>query len=219
MDVETIGAFESFLKWGPLGLAGLMLVLVIFALVAGQLTPDRTNLLKTFMYVGAACFVAALVAQYFEAEEEHRLVISVLPNDIDDFNFPPPKIKANGREIDRKKDYFITETTALSIDVSKAMGLYRATATRADTAEAKAAETETELMAANQSVVEAQRVIETQNQSLEQALSASRTLAAQFETLSVRLEAEAVEIAPLELQSIERDIQSLQRDIQTGVNR
>ncbi|MEM1006539.1 MAG: hypothetical protein AAF496_02310 [Pseudomonadota bacterium] len=217
MEIETIGAFESFLRWGPLGLAGLMLVLVIFALSTGKLTPERSKLLRTFMFVGAGCFVAALVAQYFAGEGKHRVVLSVLPNDLDGSSFPPPKIQANGQDVDRRAIFFVTEATALSIDVSRAVGLYQTTAQQAQEAEQKVVTAESELVSANQKVEEAQEMIEQQNQSLEQALAATETLQTQVRSLSTSRSIQ--DEAPVELQRIEREIQSLQRNIQTGVFR
>ncbi|MEP3846010.1 MAG: hypothetical protein ABJM43_11790 [Paracoccaceae bacterium] len=146
MEAETINAFEQFLKWGPIGLAGLMLVLVIFSLVLGPINPARERILKTFMYIGAACFVAALISQYFDKEEEYRLVLSVLPNDLDGSDFPPPKISLNGAGLERGSEILISETASLSIDVSRALGLFSNTKLRASSAEAETQRIEVQLM-------------------------------------------------------------------------
>lgn len=51
---------SDFLKYGPLGLAGLMLVLVIVALMSiRNLRKNQTQLLTLLLYVGTFCFIAA----------------------------------------------------------------------------------------------------------------------------------------------------------------
>jgi hypothetical protein len=56
---------EGLLRYGPLGLAALLLVLVVLVLLLRKLDPSQESILKIFLYVGAFCFVAALVAQSF----------------------------------------------------------------------------------------------------------------------------------------------------------
>jgi hypothetical protein len=57
------GAFQGFLTYGPLGLAGLLLVLVVTALTLRKVDEATERVLKLVLFVGAFCFVAALVAQ------------------------------------------------------------------------------------------------------------------------------------------------------------
>jgi hypothetical protein len=61
----TIDSFSGFLKYGPTGLAGLMLVLVILAFNLRDLTASRERILTRFMYVGVFCFALSLAAILF----------------------------------------------------------------------------------------------------------------------------------------------------------
>jgi hypothetical protein len=56
------------MNYGPLGLAGLLLVLVIITLLLRKVDSAQAQLLKLVLYVGAFCFVAALVAQLVTLE-------------------------------------------------------------------------------------------------------------------------------------------------------
>lgn len=67
LSAESIAAYSGFLKWGPPGLAGLMLVLAAGALV---LSRRRDGLLVVFMVIGALCFLAALVAQAYAPDPD-----------------------------------------------------------------------------------------------------------------------------------------------------
>jgi hypothetical protein len=59
---------EGLLGFGPLGLAGLLLVLVVIVLLLRKVEPSQERLSKLCLYVGAFCFIAALVAQYFNRD-------------------------------------------------------------------------------------------------------------------------------------------------------
>jgi hypothetical protein len=66
-NTATIGALNEFLNYGPIGFAGLMLVLVIIALNVPKIDPHRAGLLRQFLYVGSFCFAVAMIAQFFGA--------------------------------------------------------------------------------------------------------------------------------------------------------
>jgi hypothetical protein len=55
---------QGFLNYGPLGLAGLLIALVLTAVLLRNVDPARERVLKLVLFVGAFCFIAALVAQY-----------------------------------------------------------------------------------------------------------------------------------------------------------
>lgn len=57
---------EGLLRIGPIGLAGLLLVLVVIVLLLRRVEPSQERILKLCLYVGAFCFIAALIAQYFD---------------------------------------------------------------------------------------------------------------------------------------------------------
>jgi hypothetical protein len=56
---------QSFMNHGPLGLAGLLIVLVITTLYLGNVDGAKERVLRLVLFVGAFCFIAALVAQHF----------------------------------------------------------------------------------------------------------------------------------------------------------
>ena len=56
---------EKLLRYGPLGLAGLLLLLVVIVLLLKKVEPSVERTLKLCLFVGAFCFVAALIAQSF----------------------------------------------------------------------------------------------------------------------------------------------------------
>lgn len=84
MPTDSISAFENFLSYGPIGLAGLMLVLVVVALYGADLTQTKASLLKFFMIIGAFCFAALVVVQFLSVDGEHNMTVSVLPSDINE---------------------------------------------------------------------------------------------------------------------------------------
>jgi hypothetical protein len=59
-------SFQGFLVYGPLGLAGLVLVLVVMAMsLRKDVSESSERLLRLVLFVGAFCFIAALLAQHF----------------------------------------------------------------------------------------------------------------------------------------------------------
>lgn len=126
MKTESISALEKFLSYGPIGLAGLMLVLVVLALSFRELTPQKASLLKFFMVVGGLCFGAALLAQTLQGKSSHPLTVVVAPNDLGQANsFPPPIIRFNGKKISRTEPMIVGNSATLLIDVTDALGIYK----------------------------------------------------------------------------------------------
>ncbi len=121
---DLVDALSRFLQFGPIGLAGLMLVLVVMALSFRNLNAATERLLKTFLYVGAVCFIAALFAQTLRGRYE--LSLEVLPNDLDGSVLPPPKTKINGKVIDDRFTYIISSDVRASIDVTRAFNMAKA---------------------------------------------------------------------------------------------
>jgi hypothetical protein len=56
---------EGLLRYGPLGLAALLLVLVVIVLLIRKPDPAQERVLKLCLYVGAFCLVATLLGQHF----------------------------------------------------------------------------------------------------------------------------------------------------------
>ena len=118
---ETVSSFASFLAYGPLGLAGLMLVLTITAL-AMTINPARERLLRQFMYVGSACFIIAVAANFFSVIGKYPLHFQIYPLDLGQKRIlPEPIIKVNNSLIDAQRTYLVSSEATASIDVSDAM--------------------------------------------------------------------------------------------------
>lgn len=181
MGADTIGAFEQFLQWGPLGLAGLMLILVIFTLVTTTLSRTKAMLLGLFMVVGAGCFVTALL---YDNNGQHRLFVAVQPNDLEGFDFPPPRILKNGTVITRDEEVLIDETTSLTIDVSRALGAFQESDEAAEAAAARAAEA----LAQEQEALASLQAVEERVAASQQELERTNTM-----LVEARLEVEAQE--------------------------
>ncbi len=120
-DPATIDAFSRFLNYGPIGLAGLMLVLVIVGLSIRNLTAGRERLLRQFMYVGAICFLAALSFQAIRGR--YGMSVMVYPNDLDGSVLPPPVTYINGKKIDKGIAYSISSDVNEIVDVTRAFDM------------------------------------------------------------------------------------------------
>jgi hypothetical protein len=62
----SLDALSAFLKYGPLGLAGLTLVLVVFILTR-RLDQRRERLIKLVLATGTVCFIISSVAAFLDA--------------------------------------------------------------------------------------------------------------------------------------------------------
>lgn len=122
MNEQTVVAFERFLEYGPIGLAGLMLVLVVFALSMSELTEVRANLLKFLMVIGGLCFAASLAAQVFSHDGSHTMKISVVPGDLAEKpHISPPELTVDGAEVSVQESHSIEKDFLILIDLSTAV--------------------------------------------------------------------------------------------------
>jgi hypothetical protein len=123
-EVASPGALDSlstFLKYGPAGLAALMLVLVVISLSL-EINPQRERLLRQFMYVGAFCFVLTLIANYFSVAGAYQLYFRVIPLDAGaNHILPPPIIRINSSMIDEQKAYLVKSDVTAVVDVTDAI--------------------------------------------------------------------------------------------------
>ena len=122
MDTAQISAFENFLSYGPIGLAGLMLVLVIFALLLSDMSEARSSLLKFFMVIGGLCFAAVLSAQFFERDSEHNMRVNVLPTNLHTrAHAAPPALLVNGQSFDPSQAHVVAQDFVVIIDLSEGL--------------------------------------------------------------------------------------------------
>ena len=116
--------FSDFLKYGPIGLAGLMLVLVIIALSIGTLDPKKERLLRLFMFIGAFCFVVASIMAFLPGffTGSHYLYLRVEPLDMDTAHkFPPPTVTINQQVQKNPLQYSINADVTAIVDVGRAI--------------------------------------------------------------------------------------------------
>ncbi|TXL70884.1 hypothetical protein FHP25_32725 [Vineibacter terrae] len=91
---EALSGLAKFLEYGPLGLAGLMLVIIMVAVTVRKLTPAMERTLRHLMYIIGGCFALALAAQFFKSPAE--LYLNVIPLNAEAFGgLPQPTVKAN----------------------------------------------------------------------------------------------------------------------------
>ncbi len=121
--MDDIVSLSAFLKYGPTGLAGLMLVLVIIALREPKMPPARERILTRFMYVGAFCFTAALAANFFSVRGSYDLYFRVEP--IQSGRLPLPIITINNTPIELKQAYLVKSQATAIIDVTDAINFTR----------------------------------------------------------------------------------------------
>ncbi|MEM8537308.1 MAG: hypothetical protein AAGF56_05535 [Pseudomonadota bacterium] len=223
MPNETITALEQFMKYGPIGLAALMLILVVIAMLTRELTKLKAGLLAFFMVVGAGCFATALYFEYAQDNGGASIVLSVVPNDMNESGFPPPTIKVNGQLVEREGAMTINGTTILQVDVNSAIVALQQADQKAEEAVAAVSEVREDLetVSANAQQLELQvsvketelaaatATIRQQEAALNEAQESGVALASRIQGLQAqigRIDAEA--IAP-----VNRDLNIIQREV------
>jgi hypothetical protein len=122
----VIDSFAGFLRYGPIGFAGLMLVLVIVALMVRTMDPARERILRQMMYVGAGCFAIAVAANFFAMSGAYTLYLRVFPLDVGSKQIlPKPIVKANGKLLDENMTYVVKQDVTTIVDVSDAIDFVR----------------------------------------------------------------------------------------------
>jgi hypothetical protein len=99
-----------------------MLVLVIVALTMGELTREKANLLRQFMYIGGSCFFVAVVASLFSNGGAHILHFRVIP--VDQWaqsKLPPPDIRVNNMPLDEKMNWLVRGESTAIVNVTDAL--------------------------------------------------------------------------------------------------
>jgi hypothetical protein len=130
--VQTLIGSAEFLKYGSIGLAGLMLVLVVAALAIRQTDARTTALLRTFMFVGAFCFVVS-TASTFAAEvykTSHLLFLKVIPIEMTGSDLPAPVVSINNENQPIPLRYPVVSDITAIVDVNEAVNKLREVKTR-----------------------------------------------------------------------------------------
>lgn len=131
-DILFKGA-EGLLQFGPIGLAALMLVLTIIAILFRDVTERHERLLRQFMYVGAVCFAISIVAAFWSSS--HVVHFRVFPNETAAFkNMPRPDISVDADHLTSPFSYrFWSDKTAI-IDMSESINTAQMLQERAEKA-------------------------------------------------------------------------------------
>lgn len=88
---------QGFMGYGPIGLAGLLIALVLTTVLLRTVDGGRERVLKLVLFLGTFCFIAALVAQHFAPPEKEALDYSkqraVLSNVVKALAISAPKLQ------------------------------------------------------------------------------------------------------------------------------
>lgn len=118
----TIDSLAGVLKYGPLGLAGLMLILVLIAISFKEVTPNLSTLLTRFMYAGIASLGLIFLANYFTPQNYYPIHFNVLPLDMETMQkYPRPIIKMNDNIVKSDMTYLVSSEVTAIVDVSSAI--------------------------------------------------------------------------------------------------
>jgi hypothetical protein len=126
MTPDQIEGWTRFLEYGPIGLAALMLVLVIVALLIGNFSAGRERTIRLFMYIGAGCFAIAVVAAFVQSPQQFQVFFRVLPIETEESSLPRPLITVNNKPLEEEGTAIVDREMTVIIDVSRAMAVARA---------------------------------------------------------------------------------------------
>lgn len=123
MPSENITAYERFLEYGPIGLAGLTLVLSVSAILARDLNDNQFKILRLVLITGFASLVSLLVADFISVDDTHDMRVTIMPLDVQNQIgvFPEPLVKVDEVEIDRKIPHPVSDDFFVTVDVSLAI--------------------------------------------------------------------------------------------------
>jgi hypothetical protein len=123
MGEGDIGQLRLFLDYGPIGIAGLSLVLAIVGLMSANLDENRFKLLRLVLFFGAFSLVTLLTAEFMQVDAEHEMKVRVVPHDNDsqDDTLPAAFVQVNEVEIDRGAPYDVDQNIIVSVDVTRAI--------------------------------------------------------------------------------------------------
>jgi len=119
-------AYVELLKLGPIGLAGLMLILTIRAL-RQPIDERQERTLKQFLYAGSFCFFVACIFALIPTinAKGHMVYFRVEPMESGkSSNFPPPIVTINSDVLTAApRKYFVESDVTAIIDVSDSINL------------------------------------------------------------------------------------------------
>lgn len=207
MNPDTLETLRNFLEFGAIGIAGLMLVLVVITILATKFTPQKLELMKRFMFLGAFCFFVATAAQVYletrpqvDPADSYTVTLEVVPHDFGSFDlFPPPIIRMGGTQVDRSEPITIAANTTLIVDLLDGVDIFQ--------------QKEEEAASATEQVAVARSIIEEQNASLTEAQEVTKQVVA--EITEIRDSAGPEEQGKIE--GITRGLTILEEDIERSI--
>ena len=134
MGQDTDGFLQFFGAWGPVVLAGFLVLVVLGALVSGRLSAARTSFFKTLFFGGTACFLAALGAQALTGQGRDPVTVTVVGA-----GDTAPVLSYAGAPVEAGKPIEMSSAGDLSVDVTELVATQTAARARAEEAEAEAA--------------------------------------------------------------------------------
>lgn len=123
---EAEGLFagsRTLLELGPIGLAGLTMVLAVIGLMNRELSVNQFRLLVSVLACGFLSLVALLVHDYATSDTTHEMSVRVSPIDNDTAleSYPDAKVLVDQVEIDRSEPHIIDDNFVLIVDVNRAI--------------------------------------------------------------------------------------------------
>ena len=213
MEVQQISALEKFLAYGPIGLAGLMLVLVIIAILARETTARQSGLLKFFMVVGGICFLASTAAEFFAVKSSHRLSVLVAPQNLGDQTaFPKPILRVNGERLVGNV-FDVSGTVSLLVDVTNSVGAFQTVSANADQATARLARTTVEKETLEGAVQTLESEVRVRDVALREVAQTAELLNTRVEALTTTRQAPDT----VEWQRAINDIGTIQRSLDSTI--
>lgn len=127
MANEEISAFGGFLEYGPIGLAGITIVISVIAIRSSNMSDNQTGMLKFIVSAAVFMFFLALVAEFFSRDAEHELTFAVTPLNITEVeHFAPPDLRVDGQELDENNKFNAKANAQITVDVSEAIAIAQA---------------------------------------------------------------------------------------------
>jgi hypothetical protein len=125
---------ESLLKFGPIGLSALLLVLGAIVFVARNFSDTQARLVRQFMWLGGVLSIVFAVLAFLPttmAKSVHDVHLSVQPLDLDAYkDFPKPTLSVNNQRYDPPLDIKVGQEVTAILDVSAALALMQSTKSR-----------------------------------------------------------------------------------------
>ncbi|KQU98923.1 hypothetical protein [Devosia sp. Root105] len=140
---EIFSGVAGLLKFGPLGLSALLLLLAIYALRRERIPPVTAQLLRQFMWVGAGLAVFFGVIAFLPSTmtpTSHMVHLRVDPLESDASDLPAPVAIVNSVKYSPPLNIIVGQEVTAIVDVTKAMNVARASVAKSNAQDAALAQ-------------------------------------------------------------------------------